>query len=96
MDDDGYTDFQRNVRAVVARIASGEVMTYGEVAQEAGYPGAARAVGTTMRERSSGLPWWRVVRSSGELASERPVEQAKRLGAEGVRVIDNVVKWPET
>lgn len=90
-DDDVYTDFQRRVRAVVAAIPSGEVMTYGEVAEEAGYPGAARAVGTTMRDCSRDVPWWRVVRANGALASQRPSEQAKRLRREDVLIVENTV-----
>src|SRR4051812_35091780 len=38
-------DFEPAVEAVLVAIPAGEVMTYGEVAAEAGFPGAARAVG---------------------------------------------------
>jgi len=31
-----------------------------------------------------GLPWWRVVRASGQLAACNRVEQARRLRREGV------------
>lgn len=75
----------------MADIPVGEVMTYGEVAEEAGFPGAARAVGTTMRDHGEGVAWWRVVRSNGELASSHLTEQAERLRQEGVTVIDQVV-----
>jgi methylated-DNA-protein-cysteine methyltransferase-like protein len=60
-------------------------MTYGEVAEEAGSPGAARAVGNLLA-RSDGLPWWRVVTSTGRLVPGHEQDQATRLRAEGVIV----------
>jgi methylated-DNA-protein-cysteine methyltransferase related protein len=77
--------FADRVRVVVAGLAHGEVVTYGEVAAEAGLPGAARAVGTVLHH-SEGLPWWRVVNASGRLAPGHERAQARRLRAEGVRV----------
>jgi methylated-DNA-protein-cysteine methyltransferase related protein len=48
--------------AVVRRIPRGRVLTYGQVAELAGHPGAARAAGAAMRGSSGrGLPWQRVV-----------------------------------
>jgi methylated-DNA-protein-cysteine methyltransferase-like protein len=76
-------DFEDAVRAVVRSLGPGEVATYGEVAAEAGYPGAARAVGNLLR-RSTGLPWWRVVSAGGRLLPGGEAEQAARLRAEGV------------
>ncbi len=76
-------DFEEAVRRVVAGLAPGEVATYGEVAAEAGFPGAARAVGNLLR-RSAGLPWWRVVSAGGRLVPGGEEEQASRLRAEGV------------
>jgi methylated-DNA-protein-cysteine methyltransferase-like protein len=61
------------------------VIAYGEVAAEAGYPGAARAVGNLLR-RTPGLPWWRVVTSTGRLVPGNENEQAELLRAEGVAV----------
>jgi methylated-DNA-protein-cysteine methyltransferase-like protein len=59
-------------------------MSYGEVAAEAGYPGAARAVGNVLAT-VEGLPWWRVVTANGRLIPHDPAEHARRLAAEGVR-----------
>lgn len=59
-------------------------MSYGEVAAEAGYPGAARAVGGVLR-KSTGLPWWRVVAASGRLVPGIEQEHARLLAAEGVK-----------
>ena len=70
---------------VLTRTKPGEVMTYGEVAEEAGYPGAARAVGNVLR-RVDGLPWWRIVTSTGRLAPGHEAKQAELLRSEEVVV----------
>jgi methylated-DNA-protein-cysteine methyltransferase-like protein len=79
--------FEERVIGVLRALRPGQVVTYGEVAEEAGFPGAARAVGNLLA-RTDGLPWWRVVASSGRLVSGHPAEQASRLRAEGVVVRD--------
>ena len=76
-------DFETAVRAVLASLKPGEIITYGEVASEAGFPGAARAVGNLLRG-SEGLPWWRVVNSSGRLTPKHEERQAKLLAEEGI------------
>lgn len=78
------------VIAVLHKTKPGEVMTYGEVAEEAGYPGAARAVGNVLR-RVDGLPWWRIVTSSGRLAPGHEAKQAELLRSEEVIVRDGRV-----
>jgi len=78
-------DFTDAVETVIKAIHPGEVATYGEVAEEAGYPGAARAVGGVLA-RSDGLPWWRVVAANGRLVPGHEAEQARRLRAEGAPV----------
>lgn len=81
------TPLQQRFRTVVADLAVGEVVSYGEVARRAGRRGAARAVGAFLAEHGASLPWWRVVRADGSLAVHKPAEQARRLRAEGVEVI---------
>lgn len=70
---------------MLLRLRPGEVVTYGEVAEEAGHPGAARAVGNVIAS-SDDLPWWRVVTSTGRLVPGHEAVQARRLRAEGVEV----------
>ncbi|MEL6982906.1 MAG: MGMT family protein, partial [Actinomycetota bacterium] len=53
------TDFEAAVVRVLLDTDPGDVLAYGEVAAEAGYPGAARAVGNVLK-RVDDLPWWRV------------------------------------
>lgn len=80
------TPLQLRFRAVVADLAVGEVVSYGEVARRAGRPGTARAVGGFLAEHGGDLPWWRVVRADGSLAAHHLTEQQRRLRAEGVDV----------
>ena len=80
------SDFERAVLAVLRAVRPGEVVTYGEVAVEAGYPGLSRAVGALLSGGAHSVPWWRVVNASGRLVPGHEVEQARRLRAEGVEV----------
>ena len=84
--------FDDDVLAVLRALRPGEVVTYGEVAEEAGHPGAARAVGRLLATGESGAPWWRVVTSTGRLVPGHEVEHARRLRAEGVEVADGRVR----
>lgn len=78
--------FDDEVLAVVAALGSGEVVSYGDVAHDAGWPGAARAAGAALARSGGTVPWWRVVHADGRLAPAAPREQARRLQAEGVVV----------
>jgi alkylated DNA nucleotide flippase Atl1 len=84
MGDVDRSGFEDAVTAVITAISEGEVMTYGEVAVEAGYPGAARAVGSLLAASDGALPWWRVVTSTGRLVPGHERDHARRLRAEGV------------
>lgn len=83
-------DFTDAVTQVIERLEVGEVITYGEVAAEAGHPGASRAVGNLLRN-SEGLPWWRVVAADGRLVPGIEARQAELLRSEGVSVKDGRV-----
>ena len=80
----GAGEFDPAVTAVIVGIPAGEVMTYGEVALEAGFPGAARAVGHLLATSDGALPWWRVVSASGRLVPGHEREHARLLRTEGV------------
>ncbi|HEU4915225.1 MAG TPA: MGMT family protein [Acidimicrobiia bacterium] len=86
------TDFQDAVLGVITTLRQGEVVTYGEVADQAGFPGAARAVGTVLRTCDGEVPWWRVVGAGGQIRTPIEEGQADRLRAEGVLVIDGRVE----
>jgi len=62
------TQFQNNVLKIVKAIPKGKVMTYRLVAQKAGSPGAARAVGSVMaKNQDKSVPCHRVIRSDGSI-----------------------------
>jgi methylated-DNA-protein-cysteine methyltransferase-like protein len=62
-------------------------MTYGEVAEAAGHPGAARQVVWALRQAGPDVPWHRVIGADGRirLPGENGLEQRLRLETEGVR-----------
>jgi methylated-DNA-protein-cysteine methyltransferase related protein len=78
--------FRERVVEVIAGLGPGQVVSYGDVAEEAGFPGAARAVGAVLAGIDDGLPWWRVVRADGRLVPGHERKQARLLAAEGVRL----------
>jgi len=78
--------FAERAATVIAGIPPGDVWTYGEVAEAAGRPGAARAVGHLLATAADDLPWWRVVAANGRLVPGHERVHAERLRAEGVTV----------
>lgn len=70
----------------------GEVTTYGDVAEVAGYPGRSRLVGRILATTEEDLPWWRVVNAAGRLVPGNEHEQAAMLRGEGVTVRDGHVR----
>jgi len=78
--------FEQAVVAVLDALQPGELATYGEVAEEVGRPGAARAVGRILAGSDGAHPWWRVVTSTGRLVPGHEAEHARRLEAEGHQV----------
>lgn len=78
------SEFEEAVLAVLRTLRRGEVHTYGEVAEMAGYPGRARGVGRILSVTGEDVPWWRVVGHGGKLVSPHRDEQAARLRAEGI------------
>jgi methylated-DNA-protein-cysteine methyltransferase-like protein len=89
-------DFRKQVEAVVSSLRRGEVVSYGDVAAEAGFPGAARAVGAILANPTPGrdLPWWRVVTATGRLVPGHETEHSRRLRAEGVSITEGKVARP--
>ncbi len=62
------SSFADRVRDAVRQIPRGETKSYGEVAKAVGYPGAARAVGTVMKNNyDPTVPCHRVIRADGSL-----------------------------
>lgn len=84
--------FQQRIWQIVAAIPAGRVATYGDVAQLAGSPRAARQVGGVLSRLPPGstLPWHRVVNRHGTLSLQGDglFRQRDALEAEGVVVSD--------
>ncbi|MCX5743254.1 MAG: MGMT family protein [Proteobacteria bacterium] len=82
------------IRKVARRIPKGRVITYGQLAELAGFPGAARVAGAAMKTSTPAdrLPWHRVmgkVGGRGRIAIHDPVGaaiQRQLLEEEGVVV----------
>ena len=76
----------------MAAIPPGRVAAYGQIADLAGMPGAARQVGRALRAAPDDLdlPWHRVLLANGRIAlppdCEAGREQVRRLRAEGLHV----------
>ncbi len=80
---------------VVRRIPVGHVATYGDVAEAAGRPGAARAVGNIMRACGRpDIPCHRVIAAAGKLGGYGGNLELKRalLRAEGLHVTTTTIR----
>jgi O-6-methylguanine DNA methyltransferase len=89
------SSFTTRVLSVVRRIPVGRVATYGDVAQAAGHPRAARAVGNIMRACSrQDVPCHRVVAAAGRLGGFGGNLELKRalLRAEGLHVAGSIIR----
>jgi O-6-methylguanine DNA methyltransferase len=90
------TVFTSRVLSTVRRIPPGRVATYGDVAEVAGRPGAARAVGNIMRDcKVRDVPCHRVVAAAGRLGGyggepglKRSLLQAEGIVVRGARIKD--------
>ena len=84
------TTFADLVREAVKGIPKGETRSYGEVAAAIGRPGAARAVGTVMKNNyDSAVPCHRVVKGDGTIGAYNrggPEEKRRLLKEEGALV----------
>lgn len=95
------TEFQESLFGALESVPEGKVVSYGQLAELAGSPGASRAVGSAMKKEFAGdYPCWRVVGSDGSLhesAIGGPEDQRERLKDEGVQFEDeNTVDLDES
>jgi methylated-DNA-protein-cysteine methyltransferase-like protein len=77
---------ERRIIEVLLALGEGEVTTYGDVAEVAGYPKQSRLVGRILRETTMDVPWWRVVNVQGRIRTSNPALQAELLAEEDVLV----------
>jgi len=89
---DARLERERRILDVVMALRAGEVTTYGDVAEVAGYPKQSRLVGRILATTELEVPWWRVVNASGQIVSGHPGEQRDVLRSEDVTVVDGRVR----
>lgn len=87
----------KRIYEAVKKIPKGKVATYGKIAQMAGDPKMARAVGNALHNNPDpvGIPCYRVVNAKGECSGAFAFggenQQVKLLQADGIEVIDGKV-----
>ena len=87
----------KRIYEAVKKIPKGHVATYGRIAEMAGEPKMAGAVGNALHKNPDPehIPCFRVVNSKGELSGAFAFggenEQARRLMADGVEVVNGKV-----
>ena len=87
----------KRIYEAVKKIPKGHVATYGRIAEMAGESKMARAVGNALHKNPDPehIPCFRVVNSNGELSGAFAFggenEQARRLMADGVEVVNGKV-----
>ena len=85
------TDFQKRVWQLLLEIPYGETITYGELAQKAGTPKAARAVGVAVGDNPFSIivPCHRVIGANGTLTGYASGLEVKRklLALEGINIL---------
>jgi len=79
-------DFAEAVLAVVDQIPEGRVLAYGDIAELLGQ-GGPRQVGAVMSRYGSSVPWWRVIRASGEAAEGLEDEALGHWREEGTALV---------
>lgn len=91
------SEFQKQVLEFLLTIPRGKVVTYDQIADALGCPGAARAVGNALHNNPDGdkYPCYKVVNSKGELSGRFAfgdiMIQQERLEVEGIVVEHNRV-----
>ncbi len=84
-------DYAQRVLEVVARIPSGRVVAYGDIARALG-EGGARNVGTVMSRYGADVPWWRVIRADGRPPQGHDAVAIEHWRAEGTPMVRGLVE----
>ena len=91
-------ELHRQILEVIALIPYGKVATYGPIAKLAGLPKHARLVGyvLTHLDKSSEIPWYRVINSQGKISVTRINQQGENvqqslLEQEGIYLLNGKV-----
>ena len=89
---DARAERERRILDVILALQPGEVVSYGDIADVAGYPRQSRLVGRILSTSDLELPWWRVVNSTGRLVPGHEREQTQLLREEDVVVREGHVR----
>ena len=82
----------RRIIDVLIALQPGEVTTYGDIAETAGYPRQSRLVGRILSTTDIDVPWWRVVNVAGRLVPGSEQLQTELLVEEDVIVRNGHVR----
>jgi len=91
---------ERRILDVIRALRTGEVTTYGDVAEIAGYPKRSRLVGHILATTDVEVPWWRVVNAGGNPPPRHVTralthlrDEGTPLSADGTRVALRQAIW---
>ncbi len=90
-DVDPAAERERRIIDVLMSLGEGEVTTYGDIAEVAGYPKHSRLVGRILATTDADVPWWRVVNAAGVIRANDVRLQTQLLSEEDVVVRDGRV-----
>jgi alkylated DNA nucleotide flippase Atl1 len=80
------TEFVEAVLAVVELVPRGAVVAYGDVAELLG-SGGPRQVGSVMSHYGSDVPWWRILKASGQAPEGLEASALRHYLAEGTPLL---------
>ncbi len=90
-------EFTEQVISIIKSIPKGKVMSYGQIAANAGNPWGARQVSRILHSMSKSheLPWHRVINSKGEISlkGDGAMIQEVMLKSEGIKFENNKVDF---
>ncbi|MDP5227184.1 MULTISPECIES: MGMT family protein [Arthrobacter] len=83
------------VRGIIAMVPPGSAVAYSDISDllESGGP---RQIGSIMARHADGLPWWRVLRASGEAPSGHERRAFEHYRAEGTPLRGEVDDFERT
>ena len=81
-------EYVEAVLDVVALIPAGTAVAYGDVAELLG-SGGARQIGAVMSHHGSAVPWWRVLKASGDAPPGHEREALALYVLEGTPLLGN-------
>lgn len=88
-------EYVEAVLAVVELIPAGSAVAYGDIAELIG-SGGPRQVGSVMSHHGSAVPWWRVLKASGEAPEGLEAEALQLYLKEGTPLRGEFLRFART